>query len=203
MTDTLDYIANKYALNLHQTSPIMVPGFSRYDLAALFGELGMNYGVELGVQGGRYAHILCKANPNLAYIGIDPYLEYDGIGIPGEQSGQDAGYENTLAHLPPNATLVRKKSHDASFDYPDESFDFVYVDGNHVFSYVADDLHCWIRKVRPGGIIAGHDYRRYYPSSMIHVFWVINAWTEAYKVRPWFTTDPSTEHVRSFFWVKE
>ncbi len=203
MDSTLDFIMNKYGVSNDARSPITIEGMSRGSLAELFAEMGFMRGVEIGVQGGKFSKTLCVANPTMEFYGIDPYLEYDDIGIPGEQAGQDAGYEYALARYPANGKLIRKKSMDAINDFPDEYFDFVYVDGNHIFVYAANDIHYWLKKIRPGGIMAGHDYRRYYPSSFIHVYQVVNAYTEAYDIKPWFLTDNSTEHVRSFFWVKD
>lgn len=41
---------------------------------------------------------------------------------------------------------------------PDNSLDFVYIDANHYKGPVIEDIIAWYYKVRPGGIIAGHDY---------------------------------------------
>lgn len=203
MSYTLDYIYQKFGLDRNAKSPITIAGMSRGSLAELFAEMDFMKGVEIGVQGGRFSKTLCDANPRMEFYGIDPYLEYDDIGIKGDQAGQDAGYEYAKERFPANGVLIRKKSMDAINDFPDDYFDFVYVDGNHIFVYAANDIHYWLKKIRPGGIIAGHDYRRYYPRSFIHVYQVVNAYTEAYGIKPWFLTDNSTEHVRSFFWVKE
>jgi hypothetical protein len=37
---------------------------------------------------------------------------------------------------------------DALNDFEDDSLDFVYIDGNHEFPYVAEDLFHWSKKVR-------------------------------------------------------
>lgn len=37
-------------------------------------------------------------------------------------------------------------------------FDFVYIDGNHIRDYVAEDIALWWPRVRSGGILAGHDW---------------------------------------------
>lgn len=39
-----------------------------------------------------------------------------------------------------------------------ESLDFVYLDAGHEYENIKADFEAWYTKVRPGGIIAGHDY---------------------------------------------
>jgi hypothetical protein len=42
--------------------------------------------------------------------------------------------------------------------FDDNELDFVYIDASHDYDAVASDLRAWAPKVRPGGVIAGHDY---------------------------------------------
>lgn len=44
---------------------------------------------------------------------------------------------------------------------PDFSLDFVYIDANHEYQYVMEDLCAWVPKVKNGGIVAGHDILNY------------------------------------------
>jgi predicted O-methyltransferase YrrM len=39
-----------------------------------------------------------------------------------------------------------------------ETIDFVYIDGNHQYSSVKEDIEIWKPKIKQGGIIGGHDY---------------------------------------------
>lgn len=61
--------------------------------------------------------------------------------------------------------LIRMSSHEAwatvLFDEldPEEKLDFVFIDGRHTFGDVMADIELWRKIVRPGGIIAGHDYK--------------------------------------------
>jgi hypothetical protein len=41
-----------------------------------------------------------------------------------------------------------------------ETLDWVYIDGNHTYEFVLEDLRSWYPKVRPGGLVAGDDYDR-------------------------------------------
>ena len=43
------------------------------------------------------------------------------------------------------------------------SLDFVYIDGNHQYSSVIEDLNIWYPKVKYRGIIAGDDYKYKFP----------------------------------------
>ena len=40
----------------------------------------------------------------------------------------------------------------------DEYFDLVYIDADHTYESVKDDIAAWFPKVKPGGWITGHDY---------------------------------------------
>ncbi|CAK9030947.1 unnamed protein product [Durusdinium trenchii] len=41
--------------------------------------------------------------------------------------------------------------------------DFVFIDGPHTYANVRNDLHLWEQRVRPGGIVAGHDFTVRHP----------------------------------------
>lgn len=40
---------------------------------------------------------------------------------------------------------------------PDASMDFIFIDADHRYSFVKKDIEISLRKMRPGGILAGHD----------------------------------------------
>lgn len=54
--------------------------------------------------------------------------------------------------------VVRQYSKEASTHYRDNSLDFVFIDAHHTYNAVAEDIHCWYPKIKPGGILAGHDF---------------------------------------------
>lgn len=53
---------------------------------------------------------------------------------------------------------VKKPSIDAVNDFPDNYFDLVYIDANHSYKSVTEDILKWLPKVKQDGIISGHDY---------------------------------------------
>lgn len=48
----------------------------------------------------------------------------------------------------------------------DNSLDFVYIDGDHRMDMVWLDLHKWWKKLKPGGILAGHDFLCHDPDTI-------------------------------------
>lgn len=43
-------------------------------------------------------------------------------------------------------------------DFPDASIDFLFIDAAHEYQPVCDDIRAYLPKLKPGAIIAGHDY---------------------------------------------
>lgn len=215
MVDTFDYIIKKYNIEVGRQYIIQLPIIGAVGLADLFAELGFkNIGVEIGTDQGEYAEVLAKANPDLILICVDPWkaTAYE----PGQQpeSGEnqeffDRRYEETQKRLAPynHIGIRRETSMEAVKDFKDNSLDFVYIDGNHDFLNVAQDIHYWTKKVRPGGIVAGHDYVRYPSRKFNHVQKVVNAYTQAYHHLPVFLVTPTDkglkrDRYRSWFFVK-
>ena len=58
----------------------------------------------------------------------------------------------------PNVEIRKGFSADVLATYPDNYFDWVYIDGNHQYEFVRSDMEMSFQKVRAGGIIAGDDF---------------------------------------------
>ena len=58
----------------------------------------------------------------------------------------------------PGVEVLRKFSHEAAPMFEDEYFDWVYIDGNHSYEAVREDLNLWWPKIKRGGHLSGHDY---------------------------------------------
>ncbi|WCH27081.1 class I SAM-dependent methyltransferase [Aeromonas salmonicida] len=54
--------------------------------------------------------------------------------------------------------IHRKPSLEALESFPDQTFDWVYIDTTHSYELTRDELRASARKVKSTGIIAGHDY---------------------------------------------
>ena len=218
MVDAFDYIVKKYNINLDGRYLIDIPEMiGAADLAKLFAELDFNRGVEIGTDQGEYAEVLCKTIPNLRLDCIDPWKAeaYEEGYQPESNEKQeyfDKRYQETKERLDPYISseqllLWRQTSMEAVNRYMDEFLDFVYIDGNHDFLNVTQDIHYWFKKVRPGGILSGHDYVRYPSRKFNHVQKVVNAYTTAYHLLPVFLVTPTNkglkrDRFRSWFLVK-
>lgn len=211
--DTQAYILEKYHLTYGTRAPIEIPNVNRESLAALFAELGFKKGIEVGTEAGTYAEILCKAIPGLDLTCVDMWQVYDGYRDYNkkEKKLHDSYYIAADRLAPYNAHLVRKFSMDAVKDFEDNSLDFVYIDANHEWPFVTQDIYYWNKKVRSGGIVAGHDYyRTKSKDSRCHVVAAVNSFTYAYFIYPWFLVGTKAinpgelrDHARSWFFVKE
>lgn len=180
--DTLRYIVRKFNVNANGKSPIEIPDTDRQTLAHLFKELGFKNGVEVGVEEGIYAEVLCKANPGLKLHCVDSWKAYEGYLEHRDQTKIDSLYEKAKERLQKyNVHLIKKLSIDGVKDFPDNSLDFVYIDGNHKYDYALKDITEWTKKVRPGGIVSGHDFRRD-KSGLIQVVEALSKYAEIHGI---------------------
>lgn len=214
MNDTFNYIVNKYKINVGRQYLIDVEQMQgSADLSKLFAELKFNKGAEIGTDQGLYAEVLCQDNPNLELICVDPWMsaayEEGRSGVVEPQDYFNDRYEETAERLKPyNCKLIRKTSMDALADVEDNSLDFVYIDANHDFVNFTLDLHNWIKKVRPGGIVSGHDYAYYSYKKFNHVKRALIAYARCYRMIPVFAVmyvsdGLRRDRYRSWFWVKQ
>ncbi|OLP96096.1 hypothetical protein AK812_SmicGene21710 [Symbiodinium microadriaticum] len=100
--------------------------------------------VELGVCWAATSEALLKRMPGLRMILVDRVI------FPVAQQRMQP-YAN-------RTTWINDLSTVASSKVADGSADLVFIDAAHDYKSVQEDLLHWASKVRPGGILAGHDY---------------------------------------------
>ena len=192
-----------YQVSNATSMPIAIPYIDRNQLSSIFHELGYTSGAEIGVEEGVFSECLLKDNPGCKLYAIDAWKAYRNYRDHTRQEKLDRFYENTKARLAPyTVEIVRKFSIDAVKDFADRSLDFVYIDGNHDFYHCTTDICLWTKKVKVGGIIAGHDYTRNAQKSTnnCHVADVVDAYTRAMNIRPWFLLG---QQARTYVWVNQ
>lgn len=130
--------------------------------------------LEIGVAQGASAEQFLQQAHIARYIGVDPWQYYEAppddhfadgyldrkMGLWDDQAQWDMVYEATRQRLAPygdRVHLIRGFSHEVARDFA-EPIDILYIDGNHQYEYVLQDLEDWYPHVKRGGIILGDDY---------------------------------------------
>lgn len=135
-------------------------------------------GAEIGVyHGDTSRYILDTTETQMLYM-VDQYLRnYDQSQWMYSRKKDRKGnpnkdYETVKAlfanKYPKRHTIIRKSSEDAARDL-DAQLDFVFIDANHSRKYVLADLEFWVPKVKPGGLIMGHDWWSKFPGVILAV----------------------------------
>ncbi len=180
---------------------------SKYQLIEHFKDRGYIVGAEIGVAQGYFSEAMFKAIPGLKLYCVDVWKWYRGNRWVPRNGRSDQYFEITKKRLAPyNAVIIRKFSMDALQDVPDGSLDFVFIDANHAFDYVMEDLIHWTKKVRVGGIVSGDDYFHFKKAGVIEA---VDAYTKAHGIT-FELTDPLTDKIQDrgtqeqpcFWWVK-
>jgi len=63
-----------------------------------------------------------------------------------------SGQEKVLLHKETSESYAKKVK--------DYSLDVVYIDGDHEYTSVVNDLYLWYPKIKNGGFLCGHDYSK-------------------------------------------
>lgn len=170
--------------------PVIVPDCPRSNLPEFCVEMGYKVGAEVGVYKGAFTEKFCKAG--LKMYAIDPWIGFSGQGRTQQvQDRQDFLYGHTQRTLAPykDCTIIRATSMDGLKQFKDGSLDFVYIDGDHSFRYFAEDIVEWSKKVRVGGMVAGHDYFVTNPKNtniVVQVAPVVDAYMKVFEIRNFY-----------------
>ena len=128
-------------------------------------------GAEIGVHLGDFsAQLLRVTQPRKLHL-IDPWQYESGDdyaeawygGAPERAQELEQRYRSVQSRFAAEiqagqVVVMRKESESALASFADNSLDYVYIDGNHLYEYVKKDLELSLRKVKPGGYITGDDY---------------------------------------------
>lgn len=170
-----------------------VQAAGRDALPGIFQACGFSVGVEVGVHAGEFSEQLCRGMPGLHLYCVDPWTPYRAIK---REEDHRTARATALRRLAPyHVTILPMSSAAAAAMFKRPLFDFVYLDGNHRFTHVAHDLVAWSDLVKPGGIVAGHDYET---DSTVGL--VVNAYRAAFQVGPMWVLGQTRPW--SFVWVK-
>lgn len=138
-------------------------GWARHDIVSLLTG-SANVGIELGVAKGIYAQRMLESNKFSRFYGVDLYGDFHDT----------TEYKQALNHIglhDKRYCLLRMTFDDALDLFPDNFFDFIYIDG---FAHTGEEggktIVEWFNKLKRGGVLAGDDYHRNWPL----VQWAVN-----------------------------
>jgi len=137
---------------------------TRNEFGTLLNELGLvGRAVEIGVDQAAFAEEVLKNWKGRLYFMVDAwkrYPEYKDL-IERDDALMEELYQRVLKKTKNDLRIqvLRAFSVDAGRIFPPEFFDFVYIDADHTYKSVKEDIEVWWPRLKTGGIFAGHDYR--------------------------------------------
>ena len=128
-------------------------------------------GAEVGVHRGKLSRELFKLIPGLKLFMIDiwsdkSYPDNDDTAAAPKyrdlyrnhwKENMQAARDAVMGY---NAELIRADSITGAEKFADASLDFVFLDADHSYEAVKKDIATWLPKIKPGGLMSGHDYER-------------------------------------------
>lgn len=135
----------------------LVPVIKSLESDSLVGcELGVSFGINL-------IYTLDNIDKITKVYAVDPYQTYDDRVAGGEIVSTETierVHDCFLVNSQPyrdKIQLIRKTSDQAHLDIPDDSLDYIFIDGDHNYAQTLRDIRNYYPKVKSGGIFAGHD----------------------------------------------
>jgi hypothetical protein len=137
---------------------------SRIELIKQIGtEFQNGKGVEVGTFKGEFSKKILENWGGTLYM-VDVWRELSNEEY--LDSSNHGNFENGVYHeamdnikgFENRAIMIRASSEIASTIFEDNSLDFVYIDANHAYDYVVQDIELWYPKLKNGGYLCGHDY---------------------------------------------
>ena len=94
---------------------------------------------------------MAMKSPNYLFVCFKNRHQNTIVDIMGQTSSEKFSFDKKVK-------LIRKFSAEAMLDFEDNSIDWIYIDGNHSYEFVKEDLNGWWPKLKSGGYLCGDDY---------------------------------------------
>lgn len=134
------------------------------NLTCLILKYNLKYGCELGTLTGDLLFALLDNLSFLSMIGVDIW-EKQNTNVYNEYQYVDWAqmYQDVLSKAKAytgRLQLIKGLTHDVVDQVEDNSLDFIFIDANHSYKTVKQDILLWMPKVVYSGLITGHDLGR-------------------------------------------
>jgi len=117
----------------------------------------------VGVFDGWTSEVLLRTFPDLRLWLVDAWKPYNDDSHMGKQDRDyfQRAFEETMfwtKFAEDRRFTLRESSPSAAVRFHEGSLDFVFIDADHRYEAVRDDIRAWWPKLRSGGALCGHDY---------------------------------------------
>lgn len=130
--------------------------------------------VELGTMTGAMMIEALRIRPDLCWIAVDNWLPAEQQPLAYKQTRDDNALKSRAATDSHRelfyaragklgASVMRMSTAQAAPLFAYQSVDIVFVDADHSYEGVREDIRLWQPKVAPGGWLGGHDYQNIDP----------------------------------------
>lgn len=135
---------------------------NRNELPNILNQNNFKVGVEVGSFKGAFSKtILQNWNGKIYMVDVWRSLPTDEYDDASNALYNDTSYSEAMKSIQgfeDRAFMLRMKSSQAIELFDDESLDFIYIDANHAYDFVKEDMRLWYPKLKKGGLFCGHDY---------------------------------------------
>ena len=149
-----------------KTQPWPQVCWNRKEIVEIVNMMNMTTGAEIGVQKGYFARkSLSIWKHSKSYSLVDLWRNqknyFDSANVNDAQ--QEHHFQTTKANMDSGGfasivTYYRNSSLEAATYFADSSLDYIFLDARHDYCGLTDDLYAWWPKLKPRGLMAGHDF---------------------------------------------
>lgn len=144
--------------------PNPVEGGKRFDwLSDVINDRGYKIGAEIGVMRGKTTGTILRNCRDLYLYAVDLWAP-----VPNEVGGGTQyknwnfadikkSFNKSINHFRSRVTILEGLSWEMAEKVKDGELDFVFIDADHEYESVVKDIKAWMPKLKPGGMMSGHD----------------------------------------------
>ena len=166
-------------------------------------------GIEIGVEKGNFSKAILETCPKLLLFLLDcwdyPINNYFDRNV-GSLEAQRKMLEETtwnVAQWFKRVRIIKGYANEFVKLFPNNFFNFIYIDANHKYEEVKKDIELWYPKLKSGGLFSGHDYLdRLDPECDFGVKSAVDEFGKENNIQIYTTIPSEIEEFRTWFCFK-